>query len=270
MPSLYVVATPIGNLEDISLRAIRILREVNLIAAEDTRRTKRLLNACSIKTPLTSYYEHNKLTKLEYILSRLEKEDVAIVSDAGMPGISDPGYELITAAIEKGIPVVPVPGPSAVITALAISGLPADRYLYLGFLPSREVERKRLLASVAQEAGTIVVFEAPHRMTKALGSIIEVLGDRRLAICRQLTKLHEEVFRGKASQALEHFKKPKGEFVLVIVGAEKQKKRLDDDVISQLEGLRYKGAKAKESVAEIAEKTGISRKELYQAWLKLP
>ena len=270
MPSLYVVATPIGNLEDISLRAIRILREVNLIAAEDTRRTRRLLNACDIKTPLTSYYEHSKLTKLEYILSRLEKEDMAIVSDAGMPGISDPGYELITAAIEKGITVVPIPGPSAAVTALAISGLPADRYLYLGFLPSRTGERKRLLESVAEETGTIVVFEAPHRLTKALKSIVEVLGDRQLAVCRQLTKLHEEVFRGRASEAIEYFEKPKGEFVLVIGGAEKQKKkRLDDDVISQLEELRGKGARAKEAVAEMADRTGISKKELYQAWLRL-
>lgn len=271
MPSLYVVATPIGNLEDISLRAIRILREVSLIAAEDTRRTRRLLNACSIKTPLTSYYEHNKLTKLEYILSRLEKEDVAIVSDAGMPGISDPGYELILAAIEKGITIVPVPGPSAAVTALAISGLPADRYLYLGFLPSRLGERRRLLESVAGETGTVVVFEAPHRLTKALKDITEVLGDRQLAVCRQLTKLHEEVFRGRVSQALDHFKKPKGEFVLVIGGADKpQKKRLDGDIVSQLEELHRKGARAKEAVAELARETGISKKELYQAWLKLP
>lgn len=271
MPSLYVVATPIGNLEDISLRAIRILRGVSLIAAEDTRRTRHLLNACDIKTPLSSYYEHNKLTKLEYILSRLEKEDVALVSDAGMPGISDPGYELILAAIEKGIPVVPVPGPSAAVTALAISGLPANRYLYLGFLPSRSGERRRLLESVAGETGTIVVFEAPHRLTKALKSIMEVLGDRQLAVCRQLTKLHEEVFRGRVSQAIEHFKKPKGEFVLVIRGAEKSKKKqLDGDIVSQLEELRHKGARAREAVAELAKKTGISKKELYQAWLKLP
>jgi len=269
MPSLYVVATPIGNLEDISLRAIRVLSEVSLIAAEDTRRTKRLLNAYEINTQLSSYYEHNKLTKLEYIISRLEEEDVAIVSDAGMPGISDPGYELIKAAIEKSISVVPVPGPSAVVTALAVSGLPADRYLYTGFLPKRTGERKKLLESVSEETGTLVAFEAPHRLIKALESIVEVLGDRQLAVCRQLTKLHEEVFRGRASEAIEHFKKPKGEFVLVIKGAGKQKKKLDEDVVLKLKKLHNKGARAKEAVAEMAGETGISKKELYQAWLKL-
>jgi len=270
MPSLYVVATPIGNLEDITLRAIKVLSEVALIAAEDTRRTRRLLNTYDIKTPLTSYYEHNKLTKLEYILSHLEKEDVALVSDAGMPGISDPGYELIKAAIEKGVPVVPVPGPSAAVAAVAISGLPADRYLYLGFLPSRSGDRRRLLESVALEMGTIVAFEAPHRLVKALVSILEVLGDRRMAVCRQLTKLHEEVFRGRVSEAIKYFVKPRGEFVLVIEGARKQKKQLDDNIISQLIKLKHKGDRAKEAVTEIAKETGISKKELYQAWLRLP
>jgi len=270
MPSLYVVATPIGNLEDITLRAIKVLSEVALIAAEDTRRTRRLLNTYDIKTPLTSYYEHNKLTKLEYILSRLEKEDVSLVSDAGMPGISDPGYELIKAAIERGVPVVPVPGPSAAVAAVAISGLPADRYLYLGFLPSRSGDRRRLLESVALEMGTIVAFEAPHRLVKALVSILEVLGDRRMAVCRQLTKLHEEVFRGRVSEAIKYFVKPRGEFVLVIEGARKQKKQLDDNIISQLIKLKHKGDRAKEAVTEIAKETGISKKELYQAWLRLP
>ena len=178
----------------------------------------------------------------------------------------------IPAEIAKklGITVVPVPGPSAAVTALAISGLPADRYLYLGFLPSRLGERKRLLESVAGETGTIVAFEAPHRLIKALMSVIEVLGDRRIAVCRQLTKLHEEVFRGRASEAIEYFVKPRGEFVLVIEGAKKQKQQLDDNINSQLVKLKHKGARAKEAVTEIAKETGISRKELYQAWLRLP
>src|SRR4030042_399723 len=159
MPVLYVVATPIGNLEDVTLRALRVLREVKLIAAEDTRKTRRLLNAYEIKTTLTSYYEHNKLTKLEYILDYLKEGDVALVSEAGMPGISDPGYELIVAAGRRNIPVVPVPGPSAVITALAVSGLPTDRFIYIGFLPNKAVARRRALESVAGEPGTLIALE---------------------------------------------------------------------------------------------------------------
>ena len=196
MPTLYVVATPIGNLEDISLRALRTLREVKLIAAEDTRKTRRLLGAYDIKTPVTSYYEHNKQSKLSYILERLGEGDVAIVSEAGVPGISDPGYELVVAAGEMGIPVVPVPGASAVTAALSVSGLASDRFTYVGFLPRKSGERKRFLESVASETGTIIALEAPHRLRQALKDVAIVLGDRRIAVCRQLTKIHEEVFRG--------------------------------------------------------------------------
>ena len=184
MPVLYIVATPIGNLEDISLRALRVLREAKLIAAEDTRKTRRLLGAHDIRTPMTSYYEHNKLTKLDHILAALDEGDVALVSEAGMPGISDPGYELIAAAHERGVAVVPVPGPSAVITAMAVSGLPTDRFVYIGFLPGRAAARRRALDSVAAEPGSIVLLEAPHRLPAALADILQVLGDRRLAVCR--------------------------------------------------------------------------------------
>ena len=218
MPVLYIIATPIGNLEDISLRALRILREVKLIAAEDTRTTRRLLNAYNIKTPLTSYHEHSKKAKLDYLLDFLEEEDLALVSEAGMPGLSDPGYELIVAAIEHGISVVPIPGASAVITALVISGLPTDQFLYLGFLPRRKGQRQRLLSSVIDEPRTIVAFETPHRLRKALSDIEEILGNRRLSICRELTKIHEEIFRGRVSQASEYFTEPRGEFSLVIEG----------------------------------------------------
>ncbi len=218
MPVLYVIATPIGNLEDISLRALRLLREVKLIAAEDTRTTRRLLNAYNIKTQLTSYHEHSKRAKLDYLLDFLEKEDLALVSEAGMPGLSDPGYELIVAAIERGISVVPIPGASAVITALVISGLPTDQFLYLGFLPRRKGQRQRLLSSIIDEPRTIVVFETPHRIGKALSDIEEILGNRRLTICRELTKIHEEIFRGSVSQAREYFTEPRGEFSLVIEG----------------------------------------------------
>jgi len=218
MPILYVVATPIGNLDDISLRALRVLSEVKLIAAEDTRKTRRLLNAYNIETPLTSYHEHSKRAKVDYLLSCLENEDLALVSEAGMPGLSDPGYDLIVAAVERGISVVPVPGPSAVITALAVSGLPTDQFVYVGFFPRRKGQRQRLLRSISDEPRTIVAFETPHRLKESLTDIEEILGDRRVSVCRELTKVHEEIFRGRVSQAREHFTEPRGEFSLVIEG----------------------------------------------------
>jgi len=218
MPILYVIATPIGNLEDISLRALRLLGEVKLIAAEDTRKTRRLLNAYNIRTPLTSYHEHSNRAKLDYLLAYLEKEDLALVSEAGMPGLSDPGYDLIVAAVERGVSVVPIPGVSAVITALVVSGLPTDQFVHVGFLPRRKGQRQRLLSSIMDEPRTIVAFETPHRLKKALNDIEEILGDRRVSVCRELTKVHEEIFRGRVSQAREHFVEPRGEFSLVIEG----------------------------------------------------
>jgi 16S rRNA (cytidine1402-2'-O)-methyltransferase len=269
MPALYLVATPIGNLEDISLRALRTLSEVKLIAAEDTRRTRRLLTAYDIKTPLTSYHEHNKGAKLNYLLDRLQGDDVALVSDAGMPGMSDPGYELVVAASECGIPVVAVPGPSVVITALVISGLATDRFIYLGFLPRRAGNRRRLLASVAVEHGTLVAFEAPHRLSAALGDILTVLGDRRIAVCRELTKLHEEVFRGRVTQAIGHFDQPRGEFTLVIEGKEgAPQPQLTGEIRQRLHGMRRAGMKAREAIGAVTDETGLSRKELYRAWLE--
>ena len=270
MPALYVVATPIGNREDISLRALRVLREVKLIAAEDTRKTRRLLTTYNIKTPVTSYYEHNKKTKMDYILDCLKDGDVALVSEAGMPGISDPGYELIVSTNQRGIPVVPVPGPSAVITALAISGLPTDRFSYIGFLPHKVNARRRLLESVADETGTIIALESPHRLLTALDDILLTLGDRRLAVCRELTKLHEEVFRGTVSEAIKHFTVPRGEFTLVIEGkGEKGKPQLTEEIERQLHQMYLSGVTAKEATAMVAGETGLSRKELYQAWLRL-
>jgi 16S rRNA (cytidine1402-2'-O)-methyltransferase len=270
MPVLYIVATPIGNLEDISLRAIRILREVKLIAAEDTRKTRRLLAAYDIRTPMTSYYEHNKLTKLDHLLVSLAGGDIALVSEAGMPGISDPGYELIAAAGRRGIPVVPVPGPSSITTALAVSGLPTDRFLYIGFLPNRAASRRRVLASVAAEPGTIIALEAPHRLEASLQDILISLGDRRLAVCRELTKLHEEVFRGTVSEAIRHFTQPKGEFTLVIEGrGAGERPEMTGEIETQLHRLHLAGASAREAVAAVAGATGLPRKELYQTWLKL-
>ena len=270
MPALYVVATPIGNLEDISLRALRTLREVRLIAAEDTRKTKRLLDTYDIKTPMTSYHEHNKWTKLEYLLNYLEDRDVALVSSAGMPGMSDPGYELIVAASHKGIPVVPIPGPSVVTTALVISGLPTDKFIYLGFLPRKSSARRRLLESIANEEGTIVALESPHRLLVTLNDILLVLGDRKIAICRELTKIHEEVFRGRISQATQYFTQPRGEFTLVIEGKrERDKPQLTPDIEQQLRHMRQSGLTAKEAIARVASETGLPKKELYRAWLEV-
>jgi 16S rRNA (cytidine1402-2'-O)-methyltransferase len=218
MPVLYVVGTPIGNMEDITLRALRVLRDVGLIAAEDTRKTRRLLNAYDIHTKLTSYHEHSGKSRLEQLLRHLEEEDVALVSEAGMPGLSDPGYDLVVSAIDRGILVVPVPGSSAVTTALVVSGLPTDQFVYVGFLPRRKGQRQRLLGSISDESRSIVAFEAPHRLKEALTDIEEILGNRRVCVCRELTKVHEEVFRGRVSQAREHFAQPRGEFSLVVEG----------------------------------------------------
>jgi len=270
MGSLYLVATPIGNLEDISRRAIRILSEVGLVAAEDTRRTRKLLSAYDIKKSIVSYHEHNKLAKLDYILDSLKGGDVALVSDAGTPGMSDPGYELVSAAIGEGIPVVPVPGPSVVITALVVSGLPTGRFSYLGFLPRRAGERRRALEAVRDEPGPIVILEAPHRLQAALSAILEVLGDRQIAVCRELTKLHEEVFRGNTSGALAHFSEPRGEFTLVLAGrGETAKPALTPGIEAELARLRRDGASAREATGKLAQETGLGRKELYRVWLKL-
>ncbi len=219
---------------------------------------------------MTSYHEHNKMTKLEYILGCLEGGDVALVSEAGTPGISDPGYELIVAASQRGIPVAPIPGPSVVTTALAISGLATDRFTYLGFLTRRASSRRRFLKTVADEAGTIIILEAPHRLLATLNDLLVILGDRRIAVCRELTKIHEEVFRGRISQAIEHFTEPRGEFTLVIEGkTEKNKPQLTEDIEKQLHQMRLSGVTAKEAIARLAEETGLSKRELYQAWLKL-
>ena len=272
MPALYVVATPIGNLEDITFRAIRTLKEVKLIAAEDTRKTRQLLTAYSIKTPATSYHEHNKLTKLDYILNRLQSEDIALVSDAGMPGISDPGYELISAASRQNIPVIPIPGPSVLITALVVSGLPTASFSFLGFLPHKAAERRRMLKSAAGMTQTLVLFEAPHRIAASLKDMLAILGDRNIAVCRELTKIHEEIFRGTISEAIEHFTAPRGEFTIVVAGntgPEPAKEVAEEDLENRLRRMRQSGVTAKEAVARLAEDTGLSRKIIYRAWIKM-
>ncbi len=270
MPALYVVATPIGNLEDITLRAIRILKEVKLIAAEDTRKTRKLLSAYAIKTPTTSYHEHNKLTKLDYVLGVLEHDDVALVSDAGTPGISDPGYELISAVIKNNKRVIPIPGPSVLISAAVVSGLPTDSFCYMGFLPHRSGDRRRLLQTRNEEKSTLVLFESPHRITAALGDILEILGDRRCAVCREMTKIHEEVFRGTVSEAAKHFTNPRGEFTIVIAGAAKSRGLAPDEEIEKsLRRLRTAGLTGREALQELAASTGRTKKELYKVWIKI-
>ena len=269
MGTLYVVGTPIGNLEDITLRALRILGHVDLIAAEDTRAARKLLTHYDIKTPLTSYWEHNKLTKLDRILQALQQQDVGLISRAGMPGISDPGYELIKAAINDGIDVVPVPGPSAPVAALVVSGLPTDSFLYLGFLPRKRGKRTRLLSSLEGETRTLVAFEAPHRLLAALGDVKETLGDRPMAVTRELTKLHEEVFKGTISEAIDHFTEPRGEFTLVIEGeTKKAEPQVTKEIEKELIALRESGLTAREAIGKISKDTGLSRKILYQTWLK--
>jgi 16S rRNA (cytidine1402-2'-O)-methyltransferase len=221
MGTLYIVPTPIGNLEDITLRALRVLREVALIAAEDTRTSRVLLQHYDIATPLTSYHEHNKLSKLDTIFETLAKSDVALISDAGTPGISDPGYELVCEAIARGFRVEPLPGASALITALVGSGLPTDEFIYLGFLPKKSKARADFLAEIAQDRRTLIVYESPNRLLDTLQAILDVLGDRSVCVARELTKLYEEFFRGTVTAAIAHYEAnpPRGEIVLVIGGA---------------------------------------------------
>jgi 16S rRNA (cytidine1402-2'-O)-methyltransferase len=254
-----------------SPRAIRTLSEVKLIAAEDTRRTRQLLAAYGIKTRLTSYYEHNKGSKLPYLLGRLEGEDIALVSDAGMPGISDPGYDLVCAAIERGVSVIAIPGPSVLPTALAVSGLPANQFTYLGFLPRKKGDRRRILGSVSTEQRTIVVLEAPHRLLSSLRDVEQILGDRKIAVCRELTKVHEEVFRGDVSQAIAYFSQPRGEFTLVIQGYTDKGEELQitDFARKEMRRLHSEGVPAKEAVAELVISTKLPRNFLYKAWLEL-
>ncbi len=219
--TLYIVSTPIGNLEDITLRALRILKEVDLIAAEDTRRTLLLLRRYGIQTQMTSYFEGNEMKKRESILSRLKEGDrVALVSDAGTPGISDPGYRLIRLAIENSIPVIPVPGPSAVLTALSVSGLPTDAFLFKGFLPNKSKRRRDLLKELEEVRETLIFYESPHRLSETMRDIFEILGDREIVLTRELTKIYEEVLRGTVSEMIKQIgeKKLKGEITLILSG----------------------------------------------------
>ncbi len=267
MGTLYLVATPIGNLEDMSPRGVRILRECILIAAEDTRHTGRLLKHFDIKTPLTSYFEHNKLNKLDLILEKLSQGDVALVSDAGMPAINDPGYELVQAALASNFDVLPVPGPSAPITALAVSGLPTDSFLYLGYLPHKSSERRKAVMQIADLHYTLIFLESPHRIVDSLEDILSVLGDRRICVAREMTKMYEEYWRGQVGGAIEHFKskEPRGEFTLVIEGkkTEDRGRWTEDQLLQAVKEELQAGKSAKEISAELAGQSGWNKKEVY-------
>ena len=266
MGTLYLIATPIGNLEDISARALRLLREVRLIAAEDTRQTGKLLAHFDIHTALTSYHEHNKLTKLDRILEALGEGDVALVSDAGTPALNDPGYELVQTALAAGYEVSPIPGPSAPISALVASGLPTDSFLYLGYLPRKGNERRRLLEQVAELPYTLIFLETPHRLLSALEDLLALLGDRQAAVARELTKLHEEIFRGRISAALVHFEEQglRGEFTLVVAGKEPEFGRWSRArVVAALEQGLKKGEAPSRLAAQVATLSGWTKGEVY-------
>jgi 16S rRNA (cytidine1402-2'-O)-methyltransferase len=267
MGILYLVAPPIGNLEDMSPRAVRILRESVLIAAEDTRHTGTLLKHFEIKSPLTSYFEHNKINKLDRILEALANGDVALVSDAGTPAINDPGYELVQAALASGFDVRPVPGPSAPISALTVSGLPTDSFLYLGYLPHKATERRKTVNQVGNLTYTLIFLESPHRIVESLEDIFSVLGDRRICIAREMTKLYEEYWRGPISGAIEHFKskEPRGEFTLVIEGkkTEDHGQWTREELLEAIKKELQAEKSAKEISAELAELSGWNKKEIY-------
>jgi len=219
--TLYIVSTPIGNLEDVTLRAKRVLAEVDLIAAEDTRHTQQLLARYEIHTPLTSYHDHNKEEKAPVLIERMRQgQSMALVADAGTPTISDPGYHLITGCISAGIPVIPIPGPSAPLAALAVSGLPTDAFLFAGFLPRKPGARQKRLEALAPLRETLIFFESPHRVVRLLEELHQRFGDRRVAVGRELTKLHEEIIRGRLSEVVERMmgRSVKGEITIVVEG----------------------------------------------------
>ena len=271
---MYVVATPIGNLEDMTLRAIRILKEVSLIAAEDTRRTKTLLNAYEIKTPLISLYDQTERSRSRLLISRLEEgRDVAYVSDAGTPGISDPGYILVNRAYDAGVRVVPVPGASAVIAALSIAGLPMDRFVFVGFPPARSSRRRPLLESLKNETGTLVFYESPRRLPDLLRDVGDVFGNREMVLTRELTKMFEDVRRGPIRDILASLegREVKGEVTLIVAGKDKTAPPSSPEDIAPdvLELQKEPGISIKDMVGRITDRTGLPRRQVYREVLKL-
>ena len=264
MGILYLVPTPIGNLEDITLRALRVLREVSLIAAEDTRRAAILLSRYDLQTPLTSYFEHNKLAKLDRLLAALEQGDVALISEAGTPGLSDPGYELIRAAIEHGHTIVPLPGATAAITALVASGLPTDAFVFAGFLSRKAGERRRALEALKADRRTLVFYEAPHRLPETLRDLLAIFGNRSICVARELTKIHEELWRGSIADAIDHFGgEVLGEVVLVVAGAPEDAHWDEARVRAALRDSLSAGNTATTAAKEVAALSGWSKRAVY-------
>jgi 16S rRNA (cytidine1402-2'-O)-methyltransferase len=264
MGTLYLVPTPIGNLDDITLRAVRVLREVDLIAAEDTRRAAILFAHFDLHTPVTSYFEHNKLSKLDRILTTLEQGDVALISEAGTPGLSDPGYELIKAALERGHPIVPLPGATAAIPALVASGLPTDSFVFAGFLPRKAGDRRRALEQVRSDRRTLIFYEAPHRVRDTLQDMLAIFGDRSICVARELTKVHEEIWRGSIAGALQRFSaEALGEFVLVVAGAPEVERWDEDRVRAALREEIAHGVSTAEAARAVAEMSGWNKRAVY-------
>lgn len=271
---LYLVATPIGNLEDITLRAVRVLREADLIACEDTRHTGRLLDHFGIRKPTISYHEHNEEARSRELVERLlQGQSIAIVSDAGTPGISDPAYRIVAAAIEQGIQVIPIPGATAMIAGLVASGLPTDAFLFAGFPPAKRQARRARLEELKPERATLILYEAPHRIRATLADCLEILGDRPASLARELTKLHEEFLRGSLSSLLEHFdaQAPRGEMTLVIAGNREDNSLQfgGTPIREQIEALiRDGGLDRTQAIKEAARLRGLSKREAYQLLLE--
>jgi len=270
---LYIVGTPIGNLEDISFRAVRTLQAVHRIAAEDTRHTAKLLQHFQITTPQVSYHEHNTRTRIPELLNWLSQgQSIALVTDAGMPGISDPGTELVQACVEQGISIVPIPGPTAVITALSASGLPT-RFVFEGFLPTKGQARRDRLEVLSTELRTLVLYESPHRLRQTLQDLAEHLGaNRELTLARELTKLHEELWRGTLSEAIARYtsRDPQGEFTLVIGGAQPTQPLISESALrAELQKLLEQGVSRSQASRQLAQQTSLSRREIYQLALTI-
>lgn len=263
---LYICATPIGNLDDITIRVMNTLKEADLIVAEDTRHTLHLLNHLNIKKPLLSFHKFSDENKLNQILEKLETgEEIALVSDAGMPCISDPGYEIVKACIDRDLPMTVLPGASAFTTALILSGLPTENFIFYGFLPQKKSTRTKLLAEIGQEKATLLFYEAPHRIQKTLDELLNAFGDRKIAVARELTKKFEEVKRGTISELIVHFEveQPRGEFVLVVDGNKVIPEKEELDYVIELNKYLVEGIDKKEAIRLISERAGVSRREVY-------
>ena len=270
---LFLCATPIGNLEDITLRVLKILKEVDLIAAEDTRNSKKLLNYFEIKTPMTSYHKHNKIEKAYDLVDQMKKgKNIALITDAGTPAISDPGEDLVRICYEEGIHVTSLPGPSACVTALTLSGLPTRRFCFEAFLPADKRQKQEILEELKTETRTIIIYEAPHRLVRTLEELKENLGDRRITVCRELTKKHETVYRGTLCDAVSYYEstEPRGECVLVIDGKsqeeierEEQKKWEQMSIEDHVAYYISQGADRKEAMKKTAQDRGVSKRDIY-------